>query len=111
MEGSQADTSLDAFRRGFKQLHPKQALLMYFSVGSFHIHSAVRFLMSSIVISPVPRLRLDIHTKKCSFIFDSCSICSCVSKTQNQLDLDPQHILLEDVPSYAKFYIAQQLHK
>lgn len=35
MEGSQADTSLDAFRRGFKQLHPKQALLMYFSVCPF----------------------------------------------------------------------------
>ncbi|RDB22690.1 Protein argonaute-2 [Hypsizygus marmoreus] len=31
VEGSQADNSLDAFRRGFKPLHPKQALLMYFS--------------------------------------------------------------------------------
>jgi len=91
MEGSQADTSLDAFRRGFKQLHPKQALLMYFSVGSFHIRSAVCFLMSFTVISPIPRfrsLRLDIHIKKCSFIFGSCWICSCVSKTKNQLDLD-----------------------
>ncbi|KAF8076456.1 argonaute-like protein [Lyophyllum atratum] len=32
-EGSQAENSLEAFRRGFKPLHKKQHTLMYFSVG------------------------------------------------------------------------------
>lgn len=32
IEGSQADTSLEAFRRGFKPLHKAQSTLMYFSV-------------------------------------------------------------------------------
>ncbi|KAG6828396.1 hypothetical protein H0H92_008138 [Tricholoma furcatifolium] len=31
LDGSQAETSLEAFRRGFKSLHQKQETLMYFS--------------------------------------------------------------------------------
>ena len=34
IDENQANDSLEAYRRGFKPVHPKQSVLMYFSVSS-----------------------------------------------------------------------------